>query len=482
MRTMLLAVLGALAPALMAIPPFQYLPNLQVDETSAGAVTATLVDNDVADFGRVFAPTQPGAQSAWLTIRVTSAAGPWNSGDLNMTAPAFTSGGGAFALDTSGFATFVAVGNSTSFTVAFAPQTAGTFTGTIMFQWEEDPYGNPGVMVDFRINVEGSTVTGPASYLAVHVASGTGPRVYDNQPAVNLRDFGRRKNDAGPAPALSLWLYNEGGTGAPALNLGTPTFSPISNEFGVNLSAFSATLAPGVGTEITVTFDPLFAGTYTGTLTFTQDDGVNASPFHVLFTGEGMDEAAQIRVCDDAGPFFQNQANPPATYIGTHLAENAAAGGNSNLGQVTSGSVTITICNADVGIFTFWYEPGADLSLGTPAVVGDADFTLDLTGYSGLVASAGTTSFVVNFNAQANGSRSATIEIPHGDTTERAPFRVQVTADGVVIGGPGPGPGGGSGGTSGGGGCIVEPSSSAWLTLVAFLVMLAAPRLARRQR
>ena len=73
MRYLLPLVLGVFAPMLLAIPPFNMLPNLQVDEMSAGESTAILADNDAANYGRVFPPTQPGQQSAWLTIRITSA-------------------------------------------------------------------------------------------------------------------------------------------------------------------------------------------------------------------------------------------------------------------------------------------------------------------------------------------------------------------------------------------------------------------------
>ncbi|MCB9895480.1 MAG: choice-of-anchor D domain-containing protein [Planctomycetes bacterium] len=477
MRSLMLLLLLAGATSTFAIPPFQYLPNLQVDELSAGAPVATLADNDAADFGRVFAPCQPGTQSAWLTIEVTSAISAFNAGDLYLTTPTIT--GSDFVLDTTGFSLLLAAGSSSTFKVAFAPQSGGSFSATLTFQWQEDPWGYPGVWTAFRINFAGSTSSGQVAHTAVHEGTPGGPRVYHNQPVVSGRAFGKRKLDAGPAPSLSLWIYNDAGYGAPDLHLGTPTFVSSANEFSVDLANFSPTLAAGAGTEIVVTFDPWYPGTYAGVLEFSQDDGLNANPFTLLFSGEGIAEAAQIRVCDNAGPFFSSFTNPPPAYIGTHLAENAAATGARDFGQVSSGSLTITVCNADVGYVSVWgYEPGADLALGTPTVVGDPDFTLNMTGYSNLLTTAGTTTFTINFTPQANGVRSAVIEIPHGDSTERAPFRIQVTGFGTNITGGTGGTGGGAG--SGGGGCAVDVSGSTlWMLLAVLGGVVIATRLRR---
>ncbi|MCC7509938.1 MAG: choice-of-anchor D domain-containing protein [Planctomycetes bacterium] len=485
LKAAMLPALLLLAPVLMAntspTPPVYPGPVMEVDETSAGATVTALYDNDAAAYGRVFRPTLVGSTSEWLTIKIRSVTTMFGGGDtLYMTTPAVTAGGANFSIDTTGFVTTgVATGNETEFKVRFSPQSAGSFSGTVTFTWESDPYQYPGTYVDFRVNVQGSTSAAAVSHLSVHESTPAGTRVFHNQSPANAREFGRRKLAAGPTTALVLWLKNDAPYGAPDLHIGTPVLTTGSAEFTLELSGFAATIAAGAAAEVRVAFDPASVGMHNGVLQFTQDDGVNASPFEVQFLGEGTIEAWQLRVCDNNGPFFDNNPTPPA-YTGTHLAENAPAAGNRDLGTVDGGNsatLTLTICNADVGYFAWiGYVPGSDLTLGTPTVQGDADFTVELATYSTTVTSAQTTTLIVRFSPLANGVRSATILIPHMDGSEREPFRVHVTGTGANAG-----IGGGTG-TSDGGGCASGPGSAVGLLLLTLLGLVAASRVVLRTR
>ncbi|MBK8206905.1 MAG: hypothetical protein IPK87_08975 [Planctomycetes bacterium] len=485
LKAAMLPALLLLAPVLMAnpspTPPAYPGPVMEVDETSAGATVTPLYDNDAADYGRVFRPTLVGNASDWVTIRIRSVTTMFGGGDtLYMTTPTLTAGGANFDIDTTGFVTTgVATGSETEFKVRFTPQSAGSFSGTVTYTWESDPYQYPGTYVDFRVNVQGSTSAAAVSYLSVHESTPAGTRVYHNQSSGNGREFGRRKLSAGPTAVLVLWLRNDAPMGAPDLHLGTPVLTTGSAEFALDLSGFVATVPAGAAAEVRVAFDPATVGIHAGALQLTQDDGVNASPFVVQLLGEGITEAWQLRVCDNSGPFFDNNPTPPA-YTGSHMAENAPATGNRDLGTVDGGNsatLTLTICNADVGYFAWiGYVPGADLTLGTPTVQGDADFTVELAAYSTTVTSAQTTTLIVRFTPLANGVRSATILIPHMDGSEREPFRVQVTATGANVG-----VGNGSG-TSNGGGCVSGHGSGVWLLLLTLFGLVAASRVASRTR
>lgn len=485
LKAAMLPALLLLAPVLMAnpspTPPAYPGPVMEVNETSAGATVTLLYDNDAAAYGRVFRPTPVGSASDWLTIRIKSISTMFGGGDtLYMTAPVLTAGGVNFALDTTGFVTTgLAIGNETEFKVRFTPQSAGSFSGTVTYTWESDPYQSPGTYVDFRVNVQGSASAAAVSYVSVHETSPAGTRVFHNQPTANGREFGRRKLDAGPTASLVLWLKNDAPFGAPDLVLGTPVLTTGSAEFVLDLTGFVATVPAGAAAEVRVSFDPATVGTQSGVLQFTQNDGVNASPFEVQLVGEGLADAWQLRVCDNSGPFFDNTQMVPV-YQGTHLAENAPAAGNRDMGTVDGGNsvaLTITICNADVGYFAWiGYVPGSDLTLGTPTVQGDADFTVELPSYSTTVTSAQTTSLIVRFTPLANGVRNATILIPHMDGSEREPFRVQVTATGTNAGS------GGGSDDSDGGGCASGNGSAVWLLLLTLLGLVAASRLAARTR
>ncbi|MBZ0137617.1 MAG: choice-of-anchor D domain-containing protein [Planctomycetes bacterium] len=483
MRCLAFFVLALIAAPLWAStspsPPPPPYPFMSVEEMSAGLPVAFLYDNESAAQGREFPPTVSGSQSAWLTIRVTSDAVQFGGGmGFAVQPPVITSATGGFALDASSFGTFIQVGTSTEFRVRFTPPTTGVFTATVTFGHEADPMFNPGVYSDFRVNVSGTGVSAAVPYAMVREGSVAGARVFSGQSNLNARDFKRRMTSAGPAAYLSLWVTNEAASGAGTLNLGTPTLSGAFGEFSLDLSQFVTSLSAGASTEIRVAFDPATVGIHQGTLTFDQDDGYNPDPYSITLNGEGLLESAQIRVSDAAGPFFDTTGMVPA-YIGTHMDENAAPSGGRDFGNA-AGTLTITVANADVGVF-LWagYQPGADLTLGTPTVVGDADFTVGLVGFNNTVASANTTTFEIHFNPQADGVRSAVIELPHGDASEHAPFRIHVTGVGVGVGQGG----GGSGGGNSGGGCVSSSSSGGiWLFAGLLGVLCACAALGQRRR
>lgn len=478
----MLLLAGLFAPLLTAIPPAQPVPFVKVEEMSGGLPVAQLADNDTPDYGRVFPPTQVGQTSAWLTIRITSEQGLFGGAVLNMTAPAINAGGSNFELDTTGFNTSgVQIGDDTEFKLRFTPQSAGNFSGTVTFTYEAEPYTNPGVYTDFRINCSGDTVTGPVAYLAVYETAAATTRVYPDQPASNARLFGKRKLDAGETGYIQILIHNDSASGGGNIALGMPTLTGASGEFTLDLSNFQQNIAAGTFTELYVAFDPSSVGVHDASIEFTHNEGIHPSPFKINLRGEGVSDAAQIRVSDQPGPFFDTTGLPPQ-YTGTHLDENAPAAGNRDFGTVdggNTGTLTITVANADVGYLDPWgYKAGADLALAAPTVTGDADFILDLSSFGTTVSSAATTTFVIRFDPQANGVRTATIEIPHLDGSERTPFRINVTGIGANIGSGGGGSGGGS---DDGGGCAAGTTGNQlWLLAIALGGVLVATRLRRR--
>ena len=464
-------------------PPATPTPNMHVQETSNGVALCTVVNNMAAEFGRACPPALVGQLSPWVKIRITNEDGMFGSAVLNLTTPVVTTGGNDFTVATGAFNSSLQVGGSTEFWISCSPQSAGVKTGQVTFSYEENPYVNPGVYADFVINVTGLGVASPVPVINVLESFPlNSTKVYHDLPAVGGRNFGKRKLSAGATESITIGVFNAGAAGAGDLHIGTPAWISGNNQFELDLTGFTGTLSPTYGTLFTVRFDPFVAGVHTAVLEFTQDDGFHASPFRIEFKGEGIVESDQVRVSDSTGPWFDNTGMVPQ-YIGTHLDENAAPAGPRNFGTVDGGNTatfTLTIANADVGDFLWTgYQPGADLTLGTPTLVGHSDFSLDLTGFSTTVTSAGTVSFTVRFSPLADGVRSAVLEIPHSDGSEREPFRVNLTGIGqnASSGGGTVGSGGASGG-GGGAGCSAGHGSAWWLL---FALGALVPALLRRR-
>lgn len=474
-------LVGLFASALAAIPPAYNGPIMNVDEVSGGVVITPLSDNDAADFGREFPATLVGQLQGEARIRISSVSGAGGGGGtLNLTTPVVTSGGANWQVWASGMSTSLAIGADTDFRIIFAPQSAGAITGEVTFTYEADPNGAPGVYTDFRINVTGVGVASQVQVVRVEEGFPGGVDVYHQAPAVGGRKFSPRTLSAGESPAASLTVFNASDYGAPNLTIGTPYWVSGGSNFHLYTSGLPTSYPPTQGSTFQVSYEPTAPGSHTAVLAFTHDDPNRPNPFEIVLEGECLAEAAQIRVSDQAGPFFDTTGLPPQ-YIGTHLAEYAAPAGARLFGDVDGGqtvSLTITVCNADVGYIGLWsYTPGADLTLGTPTVVGDSDFTLDLAGYSTTVGSAGTTTFVIRFSPRQNGVRTAVIEIPHGDSSEREPFRVIVRGSGVNVSA------GGSGSGNDGGGCVATGAgagSGSWAALAILLLSLTVAVRLRR--
>lgn len=486
-RTAILPALMLLAPVLiaqggarggMAAPPVSSTPNMGVSEYSGNTSVTSLQHNDAADFARLFPPTEVGQTSEWVRIVVSN--GLFAGAPVNLTTPVVATGAGDFILDTSNLVTTgVAAGNSTEFLIAYSPQGSYAVAGTVEFDYQPDPTGQPAVWSTFTINVQGNGVATPTAWLSVRENSLTGDRIFVGQQGLGARDLGRRVYYSGPGNSVQVFLVNEGSAGASTITVGTPTLISGTTDLVLDTTGFTGSLAAGASTSFTVTFDPSQTGSFSSIFEFTHSDGYAPSPFQLEFTGYGIDTPFAMYVTDQPGAWWVTGGAMVPFYTGTVLMENAPAAGNRDFGQVSSSaSQVIQIDNGDAGYMdiNLLYTPGADLVLGTPTVVGDPDFTLNLGGYSTTVASAGTTTFSVIFTPQANGVRSAVIEIPHNDSSERAPFRVHVTGEGVNVGSGGSG----SGGSNGGGGCSSGGhGTSVWLVIGLLGGLAAVARLRR---
>lgn len=382
-------------------------PSLEVHQGSATG--PTFVHNAPAtgtprDFGNQVITAGP---TAPITITIV------NGGAQTLTLTTPVKGGtqaAEFVLTTTGFATSLAQGASTSFTVAFDPSSVGAKTATISFTHNDPSQTSP-----FIINVMGNGVNS-APIIGVKVGGSSGTSYTSGAPATGALDFGNRDIAAGPSAAVQIYIEN---TGTINMTLGTPTLTGSgAAEFVLNTTGFNTTVTPGGNTSFTIAFDPSNVGNKTASATFTHNaTGTATSPFVVNVRGNGILNSPVVEV-------REGSATGPTVASGAA----AAAGGGRDLGaiDVSAGATaakTIVIVNAGT----------QNLTLGTPTLAGPdaAMFTLNTTGFTTTVAPAGNTQFSVTFDPTLTGIREANITFTHNDTAAASPYIVPVRGEGT---------------------------------------------------
>lgn len=382
-------------------------PTLEVHQGTATG--PTINHNDPAtgtprDFGNQVVSAGP---TAPITITIV------NGGTQTLTLTAPTKGGtqaGEFVLTTTGFSTSLAQAASTSFTVAFDPTSTGAKTATISFTHNDTTKTTP-----FIINVMGNGVNS-APIIGVKVGGAGGTTYTSGAPASGALDFGNRDIAAGPSTAVQIYIEN---TGTVAMTVGTPTLTGASaNQFVLDTTGFTTSIAIGGNTSFTIAFDPSTIGNKTASTTFTHNaTGSATSPFVVNVKGNGILNSPVVEVRE-------------GTATGPTVASSAAAtvGGGRDLGAMdvgagASAAKTIVILNTGT----------QSLTLGTPTLTGAdaAMFALNTTGFTTTVAAAASTQFSVTFDPTLVGIRDANIQFTHNDTSAASPYILPIRGEGT---------------------------------------------------
>lgn len=399
----------------------QFLINLEgtgvaaavgVLEVRLGTTTGPVIAHQQSPTGtpRDFGNQDIGAgPTASLTITIMNT----GTGPLNLTVPDLgPTWWNQFVLDTTGFATTLAAGASTSVTIAFDPNVVQNGLDSFI----RIPHTDATQTSPYEVPVIGNgttTVTTPQA--TVKEGSMAGPTVTHNQAAAGTaRDFGGQIVSAGPTAALSIFISN---TGSQALTLGTPTKGGThASDFVLSTTGFSTSVAPGGNTSFTIAFDPTSVGVKNATVTFTHNDPGATSPFTINVTGTGITTAAVI-VVKAGGAAGTTLTNPaPAT--------GALNFGNLDINAGPSTAVVIYIENTGT----------ASMTLGTPALAGAGapHFVLNTAGYSTTVAVGANTSFTVAFDPSTIGAKTANVSVTHNASGTATPFVINVAGNGIL--------------------------------------------------
>jgi hypothetical protein len=307
-----------------------------------------------------FAAQQVATQSTPQTVTITSTGStPVTFGTLVVT--------GDFTETDNCAGQTLPVGGSCSVQIVFAPTATGARSGQLTI------YANiPGGQATVALN---GTGTAPAAIVLTPLSL-TFPATIVNQTAASQ----------------SITVSNTGGTTA---TLAAPVLSGNAGDFAIYADTCGATLAPGTGCTLSITFTPTASGARSATLSITDNAGTSSAATQTASLS-GIGEAPATDTLSALSLSFAQQQ------IGT-----------------TSPAQTITLTNSG----------GVPLTL-IAASVSPGDFSVVNACGNSLAAHA-TCAFNVTFSPTAIGTRTATLTISDQ-------FRSQAIAlAGVGIAGPG---------------------------------------------
>jgi hypothetical protein len=226
-------------------------------------------------------------------------------------------------------------------------------------------------------------------------------------------DFGTQLTGSNTSVTFTIQnLGQQNLTLSPAVFTGNPPF--------VYTTAYaSPVLGPSGTTTFVVTFSPSAAGTFSGSISITNNDPTGSeSPYIINFTGIAVVPAPEMNVKGLTGgsgniadgstsPVFSNNTLFTATAIGSSSTKDFQIQNTGTAAlTLTGASPYVTITGANAGDFSVTTIPSSS------------------------VATSGNTTFVITFAPTAAGTRTATVSIANNDSDENPyNFMIQGTAD-----------------------------------------------------
>ncbi|TVS20447.1 MAG: choice-of-anchor D domain-containing protein, partial [Planctomycetaceae bacterium] len=287
-----------------------------------------------------------------------------------------------FSLVTS-FASELAAGAASSFTIRLDAGSTGHYQGAVSFA-NNDPYRNP-----YSFHVEG-TVLEPAPEISVRYQTSGGyvQEIYDGNSTVYFPSTAE-----GQAVSRTFTVHN---VGAAPLTLDPAS---LSLPAGYSLiSAFATEVAPGTSTAFVVQLDSQSPGHFSGTLSFANNDA-DENPFDFFLYGYVTASHPEIAV----------------RYTGQYGYEEELYHGYSHVG-FGSASVGVPIART----FTVYNTGLADLTLDPASLSLPTGFSL-LDAFASPVSAGASTAFTIQLDAAAAGQFQGAVSVSSNAPT-RNPF------------------------------------------------------------
>ena len=351
------AAAGAVSGTLAIISDASNSP-LNISLTGTGVTPGQLTPNPASlSFGNVVV-----GNSKTLTETLT------NTGGSSLTISAASTSGAGFSISGLTLPLTLNAGQSTSFSVQFAPASAGAASGNVTITSNG---GNP-------------TLNIPVS------GTGVAPGTLSANPA--SLSFGNVQ--VGSSASLSETLTNTGG-----VNVTISQANVTGSGFSISGLTLPATLTPGGSVTFTAKFAPTVTGAASGTLAITSDAA--NSPLNIPMSGNGT-------------PLGQLSVSPATLNFG-----NVVVGASSALSgtlNATGASVTVTSGSTNSSEFVL-----SGITFPKTIAAGQsATFTVTFTPNATGTASA-------NLTFVSNASNSPTVESLTGNGQAPQPHSVDLT-------------------------------------------------------
>lgn len=327
-----------------------------------------------------------------------------NNGEqiLNLTSTPIIAKTGAeaaqFTVDQSGTDNALDPGETTEFTVTFSPS-GSTGTKSAQLQIASNDPNTP----TFILNLSGTANPAPAPDIQVKRGSTT------FTSGSSVHSFGVIQENLSGTP-VSFTINNIGDA---TLNIGTITLTGTNaNQYSLDTSGTSSTVASSGSTTFSVTFSPTSTGTKTATITIPSDDA--GTPNYTFgLSGVGNPTPApemnvqrvtgSVNIADGSGSFdFGNQVE---NVTGSAVQFRIQNTGTASLSLSGSPIVEITGTNSD-------------------------QFEVTVQPSTTSVATLSNTTFSVRFVPTSIGAKTASISIANNDSDEN-PYNFTITGTGT---------------------------------------------------
>ncbi len=293
--------------------------------------------------------------------------------------------------------TTVAPGTSTTFTVQFNALGTGTRSAIVSFTQTDPTQASP-----FTFAISG---VGNGPLIAM---TGNGYPIADGATttsATNNTAFGNVT-----VSSSTLQIFQIVNSGNQTLNLGTIGFGGADPGDFFLWSTPGTTIAPGTASFFAIAFQPVLGGTRTATVSFTDSDPTQPSPFTFAISGGGL--APTIGVTGLGQPIADGAA--------TISTADATDFGDPLVGSPIAETYTITNSGT------------APLTLGSASISGGnaVDFSVVQQPASS-VAAGSSTSFTVQFTPSAAGNETTTVSFSENDPAQMNPFDFTIGGQGI---------------------------------------------------
>jgi hypothetical protein len=294
----------------------------------------------------------------------------------------------------------LAVSNSTTFVVRFSPSGSGVRSASLSFT-NSDSSENP-----FNFDIQGSGVSAAPNMILLGTNLATIANGDTTPATADGTDFGSA-NVVGATVTRTFTITNDGNASLTVSSWTTSGTHAV--DFQIT-TAPGGTVAAGATTTFVITFNPSDRGLREATFSLANNDGPN-NPYTFAVQGAGL--APEIAVSGNGNNIADGSATPA---LSNHTDFSGA--------DIAGGTVTRTYTVTNTG--------NTSLTLGSVTTGGThaADFIV-VAQPAAFLAVSNSTTFQVQFDPSATGTRSATLSFSNGDPDED-PFNFSIQGTGTV--------------------------------------------------